>query len=182
MLNPILSFSATRRMRSWKTLLIAGAYLAVMLGAALMIMGSLFAGGVSIYTLRSGVRCYQILMILQFVLILLIVLLLRQERTKQTPDGDRAPKGRDAQRRYLVRRPKLFQVVWAERVDGRFRKDVKEQSQRRQPDVRQQFQNAAHAAVRVRGGFTGLVRELRKCKTQHESRAKNARSEIKPPP
>ena len=34
MLNPILSFSATRRMRSFRTLLIAGIWLLVMLGTA----------------------------------------------------------------------------------------------------------------------------------------------------
>ena len=39
MLNPILSFSATRRMRSYKTLLIAAVWLLVMMGAAFLIMG-----------------------------------------------------------------------------------------------------------------------------------------------
>ena len=41
MLNPILSFSATRRMRSFRTLLIAAVWLLVMMGVALLIMGQL---------------------------------------------------------------------------------------------------------------------------------------------
>ena len=55
MLNPILSFSATRRMRSFRTLLIAGVWLLVMLGTALLMMGRLFGADASIYSLRSGV-------------------------------------------------------------------------------------------------------------------------------
>ena len=72
MLNPILAFSATRRMRSVRTLVIVGAYLAVMLIVAMAMMGSLYGGGVSISGLRSGVRCYSALMIAQFALIVLI--------------------------------------------------------------------------------------------------------------
>ena len=51
MLNPILSFSATRRMRSFKTLLVAGAWLLVMLGTALLMMGRLFGTDATIYSL-----------------------------------------------------------------------------------------------------------------------------------
>ena len=72
MLNPILAFSATRRMRSFKTLLIVAAWLGVMLGVALLIMRYLFRSEVSIYGLRSGVSCYNALMIAQFILIVLI--------------------------------------------------------------------------------------------------------------
>ena len=111
MLNPILSFSATRRMRSWKTLLIAGAYLAVMLGAALMIMGSLFAGGVSIYTLRSGVRCYQILMILQFVLILLIA----PAMTSGAIAGERE---RQTLELLLVTNTRSLRIVWGKAMES----------------------------------------------------------------
>ena len=72
MLNPILSFSATRRMRSFKTLLIAAVWLVVMMGVAFMVMGQLFSSGASIQGLRTGVSCYQVLLIVQFVLIILI--------------------------------------------------------------------------------------------------------------
>ena len=72
MLNPILAFSATRRMRSFRTLLIVAAYLAVMLGVVLLMMGSLFRSTVSIGMLRSGVNCYNALMIAQFILIVLM--------------------------------------------------------------------------------------------------------------
>ena len=72
MLNPILSFSATRRMRSFKTLLIAAVWLLVMMGVALLIMGQLFRSGASINGLRTGVTCYQILIIVQFILIILV--------------------------------------------------------------------------------------------------------------
>lgn len=72
MLNPILSFSATRRMRSLKTLLIVAAWLGVMLGATLAIMGRLFGPEVTVYGMRSGVACYNVLIIAQFVLIVLI--------------------------------------------------------------------------------------------------------------
>ena len=72
MLNPILAFSATRRMRSFRTILIAAAYTAVLLGVAVLTMGRLFGNDVTIYGLRSGVTCYNALMIAQFALIVLI--------------------------------------------------------------------------------------------------------------
>ena len=72
MLNPILAFSTTRRMRSFKTLLIVAAYLTVMLAVALLIMGRLSGNTVNIYAIRSGVDCYNALMIAQFALIVLI--------------------------------------------------------------------------------------------------------------
>lgn len=72
MLNPILSFSATRRMRSLRTMLVVAAYLAVLAGIAVLVMGRLFGGTVTISALRSGVTCYNVLMIVQFVLIVLI--------------------------------------------------------------------------------------------------------------
>lgn len=72
MLNPILSFSATRRMRSFRTLLIAGIYVLVMAGAALLMMWPMFGGEVSLINIRAGVSCYQVLMLVQFVLIVLI--------------------------------------------------------------------------------------------------------------
>jgi len=72
MFNPILAFSATRRMRSFRTLLIVAAYLGVMLGTVLLMMGSLFKDTVSIFALRTSVRAYVMLMIAQFALIVLI--------------------------------------------------------------------------------------------------------------
>ena len=72
MLNPILAFSATRRMRSFKTLLVVGAYLVVMMGVTLLIMGRIFGSEVTIYGIRRSVTCYQALMVAQFGLIVLI--------------------------------------------------------------------------------------------------------------
>ena len=72
MLNPILAFSATRRMRSFRTLLIVGAWLIVMLGVVMLLMGPLFRNEVTVSNIRSGVTGYQWLMIAQFVLIVLI--------------------------------------------------------------------------------------------------------------
>lgn len=72
MLNPILSFSATRRMRSFKTLLIAVAYVVVMLAVTLLIMGRIFGNEATFYSIRNSVTCYQAQMVTQFILILLI--------------------------------------------------------------------------------------------------------------
>nr|AHF23816.1 hypothetical protein [uncultured bacterium Contig1767] len=72
MLNPILSFSATRRMRSFKTLLIAVAYVVVMLAVTLLIMGRIFGNEATFHSIRNSVTCYQAQMVTQFILILLI--------------------------------------------------------------------------------------------------------------
>ena len=72
MLNPILSFSATRRMRSFKTLLIVVAYVLVMLAVTLLIMGRLFGNEATFHSIRNSVTCYQAQMVTQFILILLI--------------------------------------------------------------------------------------------------------------
>ena len=72
MLNPILAFSATRRMRSFRTLLIVGAWLIVMLGVVMLFMGTLFRNEVTVHGIRSGVTGYQALMAAQFALIVLI--------------------------------------------------------------------------------------------------------------
>ena len=49
MLNPILAFSATRRMRSFRTMLIVIAYMAALLTLALVILGPFLisSGGTS---------------------------------------------------------------------------------------------------------------------------------------
>ena len=111
MLNPILSFSATRRMRSFKTLLTAGAWLAVMLGTALLVMGRLFRSGVSIQALRSGVSCYQVLLIVQFVLILLMA----PAMTSGAVAGERE---RQTLELLLVTQTRSFRIVWGKAMES----------------------------------------------------------------
>lgn len=72
MLNPILSFSATRRMRSFRTMLIAAGYTLVLLAAAFLMMRGLFRDRVSIASMHAGVYCYAVLIAAQFVLLVLI--------------------------------------------------------------------------------------------------------------
>ena len=72
MLNPILAFSATRRMRSFRTLAVVIAYVGVLLGIVLATMGRLMGGEASIANIRAGLSCYQALVIAQFALIVLI--------------------------------------------------------------------------------------------------------------
>ena len=111
MLNPILSFSATRRMRSFKTLLIVGVWLAVMLGAALLIMGALFRSDASIYALRSGVSCYQALILVQFVLIVLIA----PAMTSGAVAGERE---RQTLELLLVTNTRSFRIVWGKAMES----------------------------------------------------------------
>ena len=111
MLNPILSFSATRRMRSFKTLMIALAWLLVMLGAALLIMGHLFGAEASIYSLRSGVSCYQILIIVQFVLIVLVA----PAMTSGAIAGERE---RQTLELLLVTNTRSFRIVWGKAMES----------------------------------------------------------------
>ncbi len=72
MLNPILSFSATRRMRTFRMMAVLAASVLVMLGVALPILGGLFSDQISITQMRSGYSCCVALFIVQFVLIVLI--------------------------------------------------------------------------------------------------------------
>lgn len=72
MLNPILAFSATRRMRSFRTLLIAAAWMIVLTGVVLLMMSGLLGNDVTVNSLRTGVGGYQALIIAQFALIVLI--------------------------------------------------------------------------------------------------------------
>ena len=111
MLNPILSFSATRRMRSFKTLMIALAWLLVMLGAALLIMGHLFGTEASINSLRSGVSCYQILIIVQFVLIVLVA----PAMTSGAIAGERE---RQTLELLLVTNTRSFRIVWGKAMES----------------------------------------------------------------
>ena len=72
MLNPILSFSATRRMRSFRTLLIIGAYVGCMLIIALLIQAPLLRPAVTITAGRNGLYAYVALIAVQMGLIVLI--------------------------------------------------------------------------------------------------------------
>ena len=111
MLNPILSFSATRRMRSFKTLLIAAVWLLVMMGVALLIMGQLFRSGASINGLRTGVTCYQILIIVQFILIILVA----PAMTSGAIAGERA---RQTLELLLVTNTRAFRIVWRKAMES----------------------------------------------------------------
>ena len=57
MLNPILSFSATRRMRSFRTMLVVLAYTAVLMLVAVWMMGGIFTGRVSLYLMTRSTTC-----------------------------------------------------------------------------------------------------------------------------
>ena len=72
MLNPILSFSATRRMRSFKTVAVLLAYSLVLLGFAAVLLGGFFSGEITLSSMQDSVECYMILVGLQFVLLILI--------------------------------------------------------------------------------------------------------------
>ena len=111
MLNPILSFSATRRMRAFKTLLIAAVWLLVMMGVALLIMGQLFRSGASINGLRTGVTCYQILIIVQFILIILVA----PAMTSGAIAGERE---RQTLELLLVTNTRSFRIVWGKAMES----------------------------------------------------------------
>ncbi len=72
MSNPILAFSATRRMRSLRTLIVVLAYIGVMLVIASVLLGGMFGKTVSMYTMQRSVSCFAVLIIVQFVMLVLI--------------------------------------------------------------------------------------------------------------
>ena len=72
MLNPILAFSATRRMRSFRTMLIMIAYTAAMLILALVILGPIMSGRISLETTKQSTTAYLMLVAVQFGLLILI--------------------------------------------------------------------------------------------------------------
>ena len=91
MLNPIMAFSATRRMRSFKTMLIVIAYVAALLLLALAFLGSFIPDAVYLSTMTRGPMCYLALLIAQFALIILIAPAMTSasiagERERQTLD------------------------------------------------------------------------------------------------
>ncbi len=72
MSNPIIAFSATRRMRSLRTILTVSVYGAVLLGIAAYMLRNMFGGTVTIRSMQEGVRCYMMLTAVQFLLLVLI--------------------------------------------------------------------------------------------------------------
>ena len=73
MINPILASSALRRMRSAKTLVIVGAYVLVLMGAALALLTPFLGRGpVSVGEMQSGLTAFIVLMLAQFFLIVLV--------------------------------------------------------------------------------------------------------------
>ena len=91
MLNPIMAFSATRRMRSFKTMLIVIAYVAALLLLALAFLGSFIPDAVYLNTMTRGPMCCLALLIAQFALIILIAPAMTSasiagERERQTLD------------------------------------------------------------------------------------------------
>ena len=91
MLNPILAFSATRRMRSFRTMLIVIAYMAAMLLLALVILGPFMTDRVYLSTLGRSPAAYLCLVAVQFALLILIAPAMTSgaiagERERQTLD------------------------------------------------------------------------------------------------
>ena len=91
MLNPIMAFSATRRMRSFRTLLIVIAYVAALLLLALAFLGQFMGGSVMLSGMTRGPLCYLALLAAQFVLLILIAPAMTSasvagERERQTLD------------------------------------------------------------------------------------------------
>ena len=91
MLNPIMAFSATRRMRSFKTMLIVIAYVAALLLLTLAFLSSFIPDEVYLSTMTRGPMCYLALLIAQFALIILIAPAMTSasiagERERQTLD------------------------------------------------------------------------------------------------
>jgi ABC-type transport system involved in multi-copper enzyme maturation permease subunit len=86
-----MAFSATRRMRSFKTMLVVIAYVAALLLLALAFLGSFIPDAVYLNTMTRGPMCYLALLIAQFALIILIAPAMTSasiagERERQTLD------------------------------------------------------------------------------------------------
>lgn len=91
MLNPIMAFSATRRMRSFKTMLIVIAYVAALLLLALAFLSPFLGDMVYLNTMTRGPMCYLALLAAQFGLLILIAPAMTSasvagERERQTLD------------------------------------------------------------------------------------------------
>ena len=72
MSNPILAFSATRRMRSFRTILTVTAYAGMLLLIAGYMLRGMFRESVTIQSMQTGVKCYLVLTAAQFALLVLI--------------------------------------------------------------------------------------------------------------
>jgi ABC-type transport system involved in multi-copper enzyme maturation permease subunit len=72
MLNPILAFSATRRMRSFRTMLIVIAYIAAMLLLALVVLNPFMDNRINLSTTSKSPTAYLLLIAVQFGLLILI--------------------------------------------------------------------------------------------------------------
>ncbi len=73
MLNPILASSALRRMRSARTMIIIGTYVAVLLLLACLCMSSLLlSDAINIHSISQGIDAYLALLLAQFALIVLV--------------------------------------------------------------------------------------------------------------
>ena len=91
MLNPILAFSATRRMRSFKTMLIVIAYMAALLLISFAFLSPFLSEDLTLNTLTRSPLCYMALLVGQFALIILIAPAMTSgaiagERERQTLD------------------------------------------------------------------------------------------------
>ena len=91
MLNPILAFSATRRMRSFRTMLIVIAYMAALLVLALVILSPFLKESILLGDLSRSPVAYLILIAVQFGLLVLIAPAMTSgaiagERERQTLD------------------------------------------------------------------------------------------------
>ena len=72
MLNPILASAATRRMRSAKTIGILGAYAAVLLVVLAVCLNGFFQPEIRLPQLNDGIVAYQLVIVLQFALAVLV--------------------------------------------------------------------------------------------------------------
>ena len=91
MINPILSFSAIRRMRSFRTMLIIIAYVAALLLLALTMLSGFLSEDLYLNMMQRGPLCHALLMAAQFVMLVLIAPAMTSgsiagERERQTLD------------------------------------------------------------------------------------------------
>ncbi len=91
MLNPILAFSATRRMRSFRTILIVIACMVAMMALALVVLSPLLSERILLNSLGRSPAAYLCLVAIQFVMLILIAPAMTSgaiagERERQTLD------------------------------------------------------------------------------------------------
>ena len=91
MLNPILSFSAIRRMRTFRTMLIVIAYEAALLILAMTMLAGFLKDELYLPLMQRGPQCYAVLLGAQFVMLVLIAPAMTSgsvagERERQTLD------------------------------------------------------------------------------------------------